>query len=410
MNVLFLIHRYPPAPGGSERYVREVALRLVSRRHAVTVLTSTLIDVEGFWRRGRRALQAGVEDDRGVKVHRFHPRVLPLHGVASRALGLLPWAPAGLGLAPPGIVVPGLWRAVRAAAGFDVVHAAAYPGLMYLGSVAARRSGARLVLMPCSHPGAPGEYGAPGTRLPHRLVSLYRQADSIVAMTHLEQDMLVRAGVARERVVVTGAGVDPGAAEGADGTRFRRAHGIADGAPILAFIGHKTAGKGALHLLDAAQALLAGRTDLTLVMGGLSTAAFERAHAALPPVTRQRVLNVSLSEQEKHDLLHASSALVLPSRDDSFGIVFLEAWLHGLPVIGARAGGIPAVVDDGVTGILVPPGDVPAIARAVNWLLDRPRRAARLGELGRARALAQHTWDDVYRRLVPAYKGGGGDT
>lgn len=407
MNVLFLIHRYPPAPGGSERYVREVALRLASRGDAVTVLTSTLIDVEGFWQRGRRAVQQGVEDDGGVKVHRFHPRVLPLHGVASRAAGLLPWAPAGLGLAPPGLIVPGLWRAVRAAADYDVVHAAAYPGLMYLGSVAARRSGARLVLMPCSHPGTPGKPGEAGTRVPRRLVSLYRQADAIVAMTHLEQDMLVHAGVPRECAVVTGAGVDPGAAVGADGTRFRRAHGIAEGAPIVAFIGHKTAGKGALHLLDAAQMLIAGRTDLTVVMGGLSTAAFERAHAALPPAARQRVLNVSLSEQEKHDLLRTSSALVLPSRDDSFGIVFLEAWLHGVPVIGAQAGGIPAVIDDRVTGLLVPYGDVRAIARAVTWLVDHPDRAARMGELGREHVLAHHTWDDVYRRLVPVYEGRG---
>jgi len=405
MNVLFLIHRYPPAPGGSERYIREVATRLGARGHAATVLTSNLIDVEGFWQRGRRMVPAGVEDDGGVKVVRFRPRVLPLHGLISRALGLLPWAPAGLGLAPPGLVMPTLWRAVRAAAGFDVVHAAAYPGLMYMGAVAARRSGARLVLMPCSHPGLPGQGQPAYARLPRRLVGLYHQADSVVAMTHLERDMLVQAGIPEARVVVTGAGVDPAAAEGADGTRFRRRHSLSADAPVVAFVGHKTAGKGALHLLEASQVLVARRPDLVVALTGTATAAFQRAYDRLPEHVRRRVLNLSLSEQEKHDLLAAASALVLPSREDSFGIVLLEAWLHGRPVIGARAGGIPAVIDDGATGLLVPYGDVPAISRAVERLLDHPDEAARLGAVGRERVLACHTWDDVYRRLEPVYEG-----
>lgn len=404
MNVLFLIHRYPPAQGGSERYVREMGLRLACHGHAATVWTSTLIDVEGFWERGRPAVGEGIQDDDGVRVHRFLPQVLPLHGLISRAVGLVPWAPASLGLAPPGLIMPTLWRAVRAARDFDVIHAAAYPSLMYLGASAARRSGAKLVLMPCSHPGV-GSAEHVAARLPRQLVTLYRRADSIVALTCRERDMLVQAGISEGRIAVTGAGVDPAACEGADGARFRRAHGLSGRTPVLAFIGHKTAGKGALHLLDACRTLLACRHDLVVAMTGSATDAFERAYRALPETARRRVLNLSLSEQEKHDMLAASSALVLPSRDDSFGIVLLEAWLHSRPVIGAHAGGIPAVIDDGVTGLLVPYGDVPAIIRAVDRLLDHPEEAAHMGALGREQVLARHTWDDVYRRLAPVYEG-----
>ena len=53
-----------------------------------------------------------------------------------------------------------------------------------------------------------------------------------------------------------------------------------------------------------------------------------------------------LDEGEKHAILEASTMLLLPSHSDSFGIVILEAWAHGKPVIGARAGGIPGVIDD----------------------------------------------------------------
>ena len=76
MNLLFLIHRYPPAQGGSERYVQEVARRMVAAGHEVSVYTSDLLEVEGFWQRGGQRLVAGREEDAGVE-HQSGPR-LPL--------------------------------------------------------------------------------------------------------------------------------------------------------------------------------------------------------------------------------------------------------------------------------------------------------------------------------------------
>jgi len=98
--------------------------------------------------------------------------------------------------------------------------------------------------------------------------------------------------------------------------------------------------------------------------------------------------------------------LPCPSQDDSFGIVLLEAWLHGRPVVGARAGGIPEVITDGQTGLLVPFGDAAALVDAISWLLDHPAEAAEMGAAGRATTLQRWTWDAVYRRVVTAYEGG----
>lgn len=404
MNILFLIHRYPPALGGSERYIQEMAHRLVREGHRVTVYTSDQLEIEGFWRRGRPRLPAGRKDDEGVAVHRFRAHVLPLHGAISRLLGLLPWAPICLTMAPPGFLIPGLWQAIRTPADIDVVHASAYPSLMYLGAVAARRSHARLVLMPCSHP----DQTARGTRAisyrDRRLTGLYRQADAIVALTEPEKSLLSDRGVSTAKIVVTGAGIEPAAAEGANGQRFRKKHGLPADSPLLTFVGHKTAGKGALHLLDACEELLAQRPGLSVAMVGASTPAFHRRYGALHPDLQARFLSLNLSERDKHDLLAASSALVLPSRKDSFGIVLLEAWLHGKPVVGARAGGIPAVIEDGENGLLVPYGDPTALRRAIAWLLDHPQEAERMGKRGREETLRKWTWGAVYQRLKPAYK------
>jgi glycogen(starch) synthase len=404
MNFLFLIHRYPPAQGGSERYVQEMAHRLVAEGHGVSVYTSDLLEVEGFWQRGGQRLVSGREEDAGVEVHRFPARVLPLHGMVSRALGLVPWAPIGLTMAPPGLVLPDLWRAVRAGGDFDLVHASAYPSLLYLGAVAARRAGARLVLMPCTHAGVEGAGAERHTPLSRRMLGLYRQADAVIALTERERQYLQRAGVPADRVHVTGAGVDPGAARGADGDRFRERFGPPPESPLVTFVGHKTAGKGALYLLEACRALLEERPDLTFALVGEPTPAFRQRYQALPGTVRSRVLDLRLSEQEKHHLLAASSALVLPSRDDSFGIVLLEAWLHGKPVVGARAGGIPDVIQEGETGLLVPYGDAGALMQAVSWLLDHPAEAAQMGARGRERTLARWTWDAVYERVRAVYR------
>jgi glycogen synthase len=407
MNVLFLIHRYPAsglAVGGSERFVQEIAGRLVAEGHRATVYTSDIQAMEGFWRRGSDRLADGVNRGRdGVEVHRFKARVLPGHGAICRLLDLVPWSPVGLTMAPPGLVLPGLWQAVRAAAGFDLVHASAYPSLIYLGAVAARRSGARLVAMPCTHAGSAGPRRY---FLGRRMVDLYRQAAIAIALTDGERQLLVTAGVAPERVYVTGAGVDPQAAAGADGLRFRQRHDLPVDAPIVAFIGHKTPGKGVLHLLAAARQLLTGRPELIMAMVGETTPEFTGCYQALPQPVRDHVLSLRLSEAEKHDLLAACSLLALPSQDDSFGIVLLEAWLHGRPVVGARAGGIPEVIADSHSGLLVPFGDPTALADAITSLLDHPDRAAQMGAAGRAATLQRWTWDAVYRRVVTAYEHG----
>ncbi|HVZ65757.1 MAG TPA: glycosyltransferase family 4 protein [Lacunisphaera sp.] len=83
---------------------------------------------------------------------------------------------------------------------------------------------------------------------------------------------------------------------------------------------------------------------------------------------------------------------------EGFGLVYLEAGAHGLPVVAHDIGGVPEAVADGETGLLVPPGDQPALTRAFEGLLRDPALRRRLGEAGRARAL-RFTWVDAAKSL-----------
>lgn len=93
----------------------------------------------------------------------------------------------------------------------------------------------------------------------------------------------------------------------------------------------------------------------------------------------------------------ASDIHAMTSKTDSYGIVFLESWLLKKPVIGAFAGGVPEVIEDGVDGFLVPFGDVPMLAEYLLKLIRDPGLRERMGERGRRKVLASCTWDMKYR-------------
>ncbi|ROT97989.1 glycosyltransferase family 4 protein [Histidinibacterium lentulum] len=90
----------------------------------------------------------------------------------------------------------------------------------------------------------------------------------------------------------------------------------------------------------------------------------------------------------------------LPTLREPFGIVFVEAMWHGLPIVATEVGAVPDMVEPGVNGALVAPGDVPGLARALCAILDDPARAARYGAASRARAEDRYDWDKVAARMA----------
>ncbi len=89
--------------------------------------------------------------------------------------------------------------------------------------------------------------------------------------------------------------------------------------------------------------------------------------------------------------LYAAADLYLwPAINEAYGMAFLEAQATGLPVVAGRTGGVPAVVDDGVSGLLTPIGDAASFAAAVSRLLDSPDERARLGAAAAARVASRH--------------------
>lgn len=155
-------------------------------------------------------------------------------------------------------------------------------------------------------------------------------------------------------------------------------------------------------LLRAA-ALLKGAVatvQVRVVGSGPEHASAQRLHAELG-LGDTAVLLGDVSREQLAAEYVGADVFCLPSVQEGFGIAFLEAMAAGLPVVACRVAAVPEVVLDGVTGVLVPPRDPPALARALEELIRHPARARSLGDEGRRRVV-DFMPDRVARRFLDA--------
>ncbi len=176
--------------------------------------------------------------------------------------------------------------------------------------------------------------------------------------------------------------------------------------PFILGIGRVVPQKGFDVLLDAYALLAQARPDAPdLIIAGDGPER-ERLQAQVSDLgLTGRVHLIGRADRATAVALFKGCAIfVLPSRQEPQGIVNLEAMICGKPVVAARVGGVPEVVLDGETGLLVPGEDAPAFARALEALLADPARAHALGEAGRARAEARFTWARIADQYFDIYQ------
>jgi phosphatidyl-myo-inositol dimannoside synthase len=159
--------------------------------------------------------------------------------------------------------------------------------------------------------------------------------------------------------------------------------------------------KGADTLISSLPSVLKAAPDASLVLvgDGDDRPRLERL-ARNPAVSgRARFLH-GLSPAQLFACYANCDVFALPSKGEGFGLVLLEAMACAKPVIGGAHGGIPDIVEDGVTGLLVPHGDAERLAQALENLLTDPAHASEMGARGRARVLKEYTFDEFQSRLT----------
>jgi alpha-maltose-1-phosphate synthase len=191
------------------------------------------------------------------------------------------------------------------------------------------------------------------------------------------------------------------------GTGVVERYGVDLSRPYVIFVGRITRQKGVPVLLRAA-AGLDPSAQLVLCAGQADTPELlDEVTGLVNGLRETRSGVVWIPEMlPKHDviqLLSHAAVFAIPSLYEPLGIVNLEAMACGTAVVGSRVGGIPEVVEDGVTGLLVSPDDPAALAMALNTVLTEPSLAKSMGQAGRDRAVAEFGWQAVAGQTAALY-------
>jgi starch synthase len=213
--------------------------------------------------------------------------------------------------------------------------------------------------------------------------------------------------VAPDRVHVIRNGIDSAEYAPDPGTAVLDRYGVDPARPAVIFVGRITRQKGVPVLLRAA-ATLAAEAQLVLLAGQPDTPELAAEVTGLVTSLQQTRSGViwipeMLPKREVIQLLSHATVFACPSLYEPLGIVNLEAMACGTAVVASRVGGIPEVVADGETGLLVPPDDPAELAAALNALLLDPARAAAMGAAGRKRAVAEFGWDAIAAQTAGLY-------
>ncbi|MGY1707492.1 glycosyltransferase family 4 protein [Geodermatophilus sp. SYSU D00697] len=222
-----------------------------------------------------------------------------------------------------------------------------------------------------------------------------RRADAVVVLTARTAAALRDDGIPADRIATIPSGFDP--------SLFASAHADvlpAVGRPRIGYVGRLAPQKRADLLVTAFGRM---REDASLVVVGDGPDAAEvRRLAAAGPRGSRITLTGFVEHSAVPAVLGSLDVLVLPSAYEEMGSVLTEAMASGVPVVASDVGGIPEVVTDGESGLLVPPGDVDALAAALDRLAADPGLRARLSAGARARA-CDYAWPRLAGRVAEVY-------
>jgi glycosyltransferase involved in cell wall biosynthesis len=332
------------------------------------------VDTERGWRGGERQvlwLARLLDRDRYVSVIAARPGE-PLAARARDAgipvVATRPWAEFGLiaAFALRRIILQRRVRIVHA----HTAHAAALAALATLGTPA-RLVVTRRVDFPLRT--------NPGSRWK------YRRADGVIAISRAVADVLLAGGLIPSRVEVIPSGVDLSRPTPPASRDAFAALGIPAGAPVVVQVAQLVAHKDPVTFVDAIAAARQRVPSLHAVLAGDGPLR-GAVDAAIARHGLAGTLHATGYRTDADALLAAADIVTLSSREEGLGTVLLDAMAFGKPVVATRAGGIPEIIEDGISGVLTPVGDAAALGAAIASLCDAPERRAALADAARIRA------------------------
>lgn len=425
LKIAHVIQRYLPAQlTGSENYIRYISEGLAKRGHEVTVLTSNAFDGKSIRDPVRgKFIKEKVEEINGVKVLRFkvnhffsgYPLLgfirnkIPLQSIGNSfafsetartyfssrkdVIGGIKNLLTTLCVGP---YTPQLYDHLVKSS-YELVHVTPFPLTnVWIAARAARKTSIPLVCTPFMKVD-PSFWMLFNSFFYDVLV----QSRAIFAGVSAEKELIASLSIDPKKIHIVPMGITPDDCIGGDGNSFRKKFELEDTFIVL-FAGQKTYEKGAIQVLQSMSLLAKRHTNIAFLAIGFSSPVWEHEKRK---VNNIKIIDLPyLSGQDKKDAFDACDLFVMPSRIDSFGIVYLEAWMCGKPVIGARINFITDVIRENVDGYLVEFGNAEQLAQKIENLIGNEALRRKLGQNGKERVLANFTWSRIVSTIEKLYE------
>lgn len=232
-----------------------------------------------------------------------------------------------------------------------------------------------------------------------------------IANTYFEKQQITSAGIAPGTIKVIGVGVnehqfdvDPNEVE-----TYRSSLHIESDAIVIAYAGRIERTKNVKLLVDAFATLSLNHSNLYLLIagaGGKYANELKEYANQLPGSVKNKIRwKIDFDTAEKASIFHSMDILVLPSSNESFGIVFLEAWVCKKPVIGTAIGAVKDVISENEDGLLMEVNNENSLCEKLSILISNNELRKSMGEFGYRKVMENYTWDIITKKMRECYLG-----
>ncbi len=390
MKILYTSNLYPPSIGGTQVHLHALAKEIKNGNNEVHVLVFT-----SRYRKDWVRLSTILSESE--KHYTYEDINVSRIGFSNTTkLKMLPWAAMYYGMITRSTrrLSRYMYPYVAKLAGEPSIVHATRNGREFLSRTAldfAREKKIPFVLTPNHHPRWKGflysEYD-----------KIYKEADALFALTKAEKILLMeQCDIPAEKIHVTGIG--PLLSETYDAKSFRSQFGLKD--RFVLYLGRQCIYKGIKAILDAAPIIWEKHPEMNFVFAGPRTS---ESIKLFNHINDERIVNLgTLDSQMKTSAIAACEFLCMPSTQESFGGVYVEAWSLKKAVIGGNIPPIASLVADGVDGLLSSQ-NIDELSDAMLVLLSSTDRCQKMGIEGWKKVQEKYTWKQLAKKTLGVYK------
>jgi len=383
VNILTIIQRYHPVIGGSEILTKRF-MDYLSKKHKVTVFTTTAEDIQAFWNSDTAKI---TEDSATNYIIKRYDFLTPSEIKFDKNSLTIP-----LINNYPGPFSPKLWNdLVLKKIDYDLIYVTSFPYDHIIPAyIAAKKWKIPIIITPLIHQEFPELY------LTSMRLTILNNSDAIFVLSKSEKKILVEHGIDENKISLIHPIIDESSTKTANPEDFREKLSLSSEDKIILFVGSKSFVKGILNLIEAMKMVWKSKKEPVLILIGPSTEEFDNYFSKLPKNIQKKIRDLGPVDDEiKKNALSSCDIVVLPSKSESFGLVYLEAWSFSKPVIGCNIVPVSEIIVQNKNGILVEFGNVTELCNAINSLIDNPALCKKFGNEGKKKFLSYNSQDTL---------------